>query len=170
MQKNRTLFFKLIQLTKKMKKLYSVKLLINYLLFLFISTQVSCDFNKGLDKFLKKSPPVQFNEVDDDEYDDEYGDEDVYDGPILYYGEVHNTFLDKNAPYLNMRAEPNSEAKLLDSFSDGTRLAIIDKGYGSKGLWLKVYAEYYDERGYSEIGYVHSKWVRFKEYAEEFAD
>ena len=50
---------------------------------------------------------------------------------------------------------------------DISRLAIIDKGYGSNGLWLNVFPIYYDERGSGEIGFVHSKWVRFKEYAQD---
>ena len=64
-----------------------------------------------------------------------------------------------------MRTEPSGESELIDSFKDGTILAVIDKGYGNNGLWLKVFPIYYDERGRGEIGFVHSKWVRFFEEA-----
>lgn len=75
--------------------------------------------------------------------------------PSFEVYEVFGTYKDSDAPYLNMRKEANSDAKIIKALYDGTQLNLLDKGYGEKGNWSKV--EVVDSK---EIGFVNNRWIR----------
>ena len=78
---------------------------------------------------------------------------DMYD-----YYEVYNTYMDQEAPYLNLRSEPTSKSINITRMSDGTKLILLSEGNGSNGSngkWMKVRVL---ESG--KVGYAHTKWIR----------
>ena len=75
---------------------------------------------------------------------------DMYD-----YYEVYNTYMDQEAPYLNLRSEPNNKSTNITRMTDGTKLILLSKVNSSNGKWMKVRVL---ESG--KVGYAHTKWIR----------
>ena len=75
---------------------------------------------------------------------------DMYD-----YYEVYNTYMDQEAPYLNLRSEPTSKSINITRMSDGTKLILLSEGNVSNDKWIKVRVL---ESG--KVGYAHTKWIR----------
>ena len=69
--------------------------------------------------------------------------------------EVFDTYTDTIDPYLNLRNGPSTKYSIKYKLKDGDKVKVLEKDFGEKNKWYKIY---YEENNI--YGYVHSRYLK----------